>query len=143
MKDKKHDFLKFYRPIFTYYKLRHKLTQNELDVLLMLYSEEYFTKKRFMQMAIDFQMPKSVSKINYFMYKGHMCLFRQGRGSIPNVYQLTPKAQKIIASLYLHLTGEIHISEKQAYKLKLTKGVQVKQKNALDLIKLRNQLIPR
>jgi hypothetical protein len=44
---RKDDFLKYWRVIRFYVKRKYKINTEELDVLLFLYSEEYFNKDKF------------------------------------------------------------------------------------------------
>jgi hypothetical protein len=41
-----HDYLKYYRVVRMWIKQRYSITQEDLDMLLFLYSERLFTKKR-------------------------------------------------------------------------------------------------
>ena len=41
------DYLKYWRVIRYYIKNKYGLTQADLDILLFLYSEQYFTKDKF------------------------------------------------------------------------------------------------
>jgi hypothetical protein len=42
MKSNQRDYLKYWKVIRTYFKVKHNLTQADIDMLLFLYSERYF-----------------------------------------------------------------------------------------------------
>lgn len=46
MTSKKSNYLKYWKLIKRYVKLRYNLTEPKLDMLLFLYSESYFTLKK-------------------------------------------------------------------------------------------------
>ena len=41
------DYLKYWRVIRYFIKSKYKLSQGDLDILLFLYSEKYFSKEKF------------------------------------------------------------------------------------------------
>lgn len=43
----KSDYLKYWRVIRNYVKVKYKLSQSDLDMLLFLYSESYFDRQKF------------------------------------------------------------------------------------------------
>ena len=47
MKSNTDDYLKYWRVIRQFVKIKYELTQADLDVLLFLYSEKYFDKNKF------------------------------------------------------------------------------------------------
>ena len=49
MKLKVNDYLKFWRVIRYFYKIKYGLNQADLDMLLFLYSESYFSKDKFIE----------------------------------------------------------------------------------------------
>ena len=49
MKSNRSDYLKYWRVIRQYVKVRYGLNQADLDMLLFLYSEKYFGKDKFQE----------------------------------------------------------------------------------------------
>jgi hypothetical protein len=47
MKSNQEDYLKYWRVIRQFVKIKYELTQSDLDMLLFLYSEVYFDKDKF------------------------------------------------------------------------------------------------
>jgi hypothetical protein len=43
------DYLKYWRVIRQYIKIKYNLTQSDLDILLFLKSESYFSKDKFLE----------------------------------------------------------------------------------------------
>jgi hypothetical protein len=104
MKSRKHDYLKYWRVIQYYYKTKYKLTQAELDMLLFLYSESYFSKDKFR----DFNelLPWDEKRFDKMRSEGWIEVFRKRSGKYKALYQLSYKAVRMISSLYKKLNGE-------------------------------------
>ena len=47
MKSNTDDYLKYWKVIRQYVKVKYELTQSDLDMLLFLYSEKYFDRAKF------------------------------------------------------------------------------------------------
>ena len=45
----KSDYLKYWRVIRQWVKIRYQLSQGDLDMLLFLYTEDYFGKERYLE----------------------------------------------------------------------------------------------
>lgn len=139
IKEKRYDYLKFYRPIFKYYRHRYKLTQYELDVLLAIYSEAYITKKRFEELSIG--CGRDYLRLKKLLDRGFLQVFRKGRRGHAYIYQMTFKTQKMIAELYMNLSGDNFVSESKIKSNFFNVRVSQQQKNAQTLIKMHNESI--
>ena len=58
------DYLKYWRVVRYFIKAKYKLTQEDLDMLLFLYSEKYFDKSKFKEFnnlknIVDKNFPKN------------------------------------------------------------------------------------
>lgn len=104
MKSRKNDYLKYWRVIQYYYKTKYNLTQAELDMLLFLYSESYFSKDKFR----DFNelLPWNEKRFDKMRSEGWIEVFRKRSGKYKALYQLSYKAVRMISSLYKKLNGE-------------------------------------
>jgi hypothetical protein len=100
----KSDYLKYWRVIRQYTKIRYGLSQADLDVLLFLYSESYFGKDKFKEFSqlISWE----VKRFDRLLAEGWIENFRAGRRGVKGLYTLTFKAKKMIASIYAKLEGE-------------------------------------
>jgi len=98
------DYLKYYKVIRQYFKAKHKISQAQLDVLIFMYSEGYFTKERFDD--FDRLLPWNRERFNKMLEDGWFEIFRKkGRGRAV-IYQMSDKGKLLIADLYRKLNGE-------------------------------------
>jgi hypothetical protein len=104
MKSPKKDYLKYWRVIRQFIKVKHKLTQSDLDILLFLYSESYFSKDKFVEfnriLSWDAQRFERLRK------NGWIEVFRKRMGKRKALYQLSYKANQVIIYIYKKLEGE-------------------------------------
>lgn len=103
MKSNQRDYLKYWKVIRTYYKVKHKLTQADIDMLLFLYSERYFNvttfreyEKLFTWDVERFEKLKKLGWIELFSSK------QPGRPAMRSMalYSLSYKAKRMVASMY-------------------------------------------
>lgn len=104
MKSRKNDYLKYWRVIQYYYKTKYNLTQAELDMLLFLYSESYFSKDKFRE--FNEVLPWNEKRFDKMRSEGWIEVFRKRSGKYKALYQLSYKAVRMISSLYKKLNGE-------------------------------------
>ena len=104
MKFNKPDYLKFWRVIRQFYKIKYGLTQSDLDILLFLYSESYFSKDKF----IEFEELVSweTKRFERLRSEGWICVFRQRMGKRKALYELSYKSKRMIGDIYKKLNGE-------------------------------------
>lgn len=105
---REHDYLKFYRIVSTYYRIKHNLEQSELDMLLFLYSEPYFDYENFKE--YEQIMPWDNQRFSNLKKMGFIETIRNRTGSHRSVYRISRKGRYMIASMYKTLEGEIDIS---------------------------------
>ena len=81
-----HDCLKYWRVIRYFIKSKYNLSTAEIEMLLFLYSEDIFTKKKFEEGWIE--------------------IFKKRKVSTRSIFQLSYKSQRMIDSIYKKLSGE-------------------------------------
>jgi hypothetical protein len=109
MKSNKRDYLKFWKVIREYFKVRHNLSQADLDMLLYLYSERYFNVSTFREYENIFGWDKH--RFYRLIHEGWIELFaskQKGRPAMRSkaLYCLSYKAKRMINSIYKKLEGE-------------------------------------
>jgi hypothetical protein len=104
MKSRKHDYLKYWRVIRYYVKVKYKLNQADLDMLLFLYSESYFSKDKFKE--FNELLPWDEKRFDKLLRDGWIEVFRKRAGKYKGLYQLSYKAVRMISSVYKKLNGE-------------------------------------
>lgn len=97
------DYLKYYRVIFYYYRRKYDISQQELDMLLFLYSEGYFDYIKIK----EYQgiLPWNKNRIKEMIEKGLIEIFREKQRT-RRLYQLSKKGKNIVNGIYEKLNGE-------------------------------------
>lgn len=98
------DYLKYWKVIRYFVKAKYNLTQAELDMLLFLRTEKYFSKERFKD--YDKLMSWNVNRFDKLKRDGWIEVFRKRSGQTKALYQLSYKAQRMLTSVYEKLKGE-------------------------------------
>jgi hypothetical protein len=104
MKNYPKDYLKYWRVVCYYFKARHNLKQAELDMILFLYSEKYFSRDRFSEYNKLLSWDKK--RFERLMREGWIEVFRKRLRNKKAIYQLTLKATRMVESIYRKLNGE-------------------------------------
>lgn len=104
MKTIPNDYLKFWRIIRYYMKVKYGLTQSDLDMILFLYSEGYFSSLQFKEYGqiISWEMKRFTKLVR----QGWIEVFRKRNGLERGLYQLSYKAKRVVSDIYLKLSGE-------------------------------------
>tara|TARA_R110000787_G_scaffold134839_2_gene247222 strand:- start:1926 stop:2360 length:435 start_codon:yes stop_codon:yes gene_type:complete len=100
----KSDYLKYYRVVRQFIKKKYKLTQAELDVLLFLRSEEYFSKDKFNE--FDELLSWDVNRFDKLRRDKWIEVFRKRMGNRKALYMLSNKSKRVVNSIYKKLNGE-------------------------------------
>lgn len=98
------DYLKYWRVIRQYIKIKYGLTQSDLDVILFLNSEDYFSKDKFEE--FDRILSWDENRFNKLLRDGWVEVFRKRKGKTKGLYNLSYKAKRVITSVYKKLNGE-------------------------------------
>lgn len=104
MKQKPHDYLKFWRVIRYYVKAKHNLGQADLDIILFLYSEGYFGQDSFERFVELVSWDKE--RFKKLKREGWIEIFRPRSGKNKTLYQLSYKATRLVLDIYRKLNGE-------------------------------------
>jgi len=131
------DYLKYYKVIRQYFKAKHKISQAELDVLIFMYSEGYFTRERFDE--FDRILTWNKERFQKLLDDGWFEIFRKkGRGTAV-IYKMSDKGRLLIADLYRKLNGEdipvqkcnnpIFLKRKAKYSEKVYKDMIIEMNN--------------
>jgi hypothetical protein len=106
MKSNQNDYLKYWRVIRQFVKIKYELTQADLDMLLFLYSEKYFDRDKFEEFDILLGWDKQ--RFERLRQQGWIQVFRSPMtpGGRRAMYQLSIKSNRMIQSIYRKLNGE-------------------------------------
>lgn len=98
------DYLKYWRVIRRYMKVKHNIGQAELEIILFLYSEGKFPASRFNEFneTINWEPDRLSRMIN----EGWVERFRRRDGKMAGLYCITEKSRRIVLDIYRKLNGE-------------------------------------
>jgi hypothetical protein len=109
MKSNSKDYLKYWRVVKHYAKIRYELSQQDLEMLLFLKSEDYFTREKFVEYARTMSWdPKRLKKM---IDAGWIEIFRPYKNFKKAIYKLSLKAKHVLNSIYRKLDGEEPITD--------------------------------
>lgn len=100
----KSDYLKYWRVVRQFVKVKYGLSQADLDILLFLKSEEYFSKDKFDE--FDSLISWNVHRFDNLLRDNWIEVFRKRQGKYKGVYTLSQKAKRVTTSIYKKLDGE-------------------------------------
>jgi|TARA_R100001443_G_scaffold78071_1_gene85313 hypothetical protein len=98
------NYLKYWRVIRQYIKIKYNLSQSDLDILLFLKSEDYFSKDKFQEFNEILSWDKQ--RFEKLRQLGWIEVFRKRVGKHKALYQLSFKAKRMLTSIYKKLNGE-------------------------------------
>lgn len=104
MKSNQLDYLKYWRVIRQFIKIKYGITQSDLDMLLFLYSEKYFDRGKFEE--FDSLLGWDKQRFEKLRQNEWIVVFRKRMGNRKAIYQLSIKSTRMIQSIYRKLSGE-------------------------------------
>ena len=104
MKSKVDDCLKYWRVIRYFIKQKYGLTTADLDMLLFLYSEEIFSKKKFEE--FDNLLAWDGKRFDRLYKEGWIEVFRKRKKTTKSLYSISYKTERVISGIYKKLSGE-------------------------------------
>lgn len=120
MQNSKSNYLKYWRVIRYFVKHKYGLTQADLDMLLFLYSEDYFSKDKFEE--FDELLSWDVNRFDRLLRDKWIEVFRKGGRNRRSVYQLSYKTIRVISGIYKKLEGS-EIPTSNSYNSMFAKNV--------------------
>lgn len=104
MNTQTNDYLKYWRVIRYYIRAKHKLSQVEIETLLFLYSESYFSRDKFQEFNELLSWDRN--RFNKLLREGWIEIFRRRMNRQKMLYQLSFKSIRMIEDIYRKLNGE-------------------------------------
>jgi hypothetical protein len=140
MKSNHDNYLKYWRVIRQWVKIKYKLTQSDLDMIFFLYSEDYFDRDKFKE--FDKLLGWDKNRFNRLINSGWIQVFRNSRTPSGRraIYILSPKAKTIVKLVYNKLNGE-EIPVSQSQNKMFAKNVSYSDKMYRSMILEMNALI--
>ena len=98
------DYLKYWRVVRQFVKVKYGLSQADLDILLFLKSEQYFSKDKFKE--FDQLLSWNVHRFDNLLRDGWIEVFRKRAGKYKGLYCLSQKSKRVTTSIYKKLNGQ-------------------------------------
>jgi hypothetical protein len=105
----KDDYMKYWRVVRRWVKAQHGMGVQEMEMMLFLYSEEYFGHDNFKEYDQIFSWDNK--RFQNMVTDGTIVKFRNAQGGKKALYQLSHKSKGICKSIYKKLNGEETFSE--------------------------------
>ena len=99
-----HDYLKYWKVVRYFVKAKYKINTADLDMLLFLYSERYFSKSQFKE--FNELLSWDINRFSRLLRDGWISVFRKRQGNKKTLYELSYKGKRMISSIYSKLNGE-------------------------------------
>lgn len=138
MKSKANDYLKYWRVIRYFYKAKYGLNQADLDMLLFLYSESYFSKDKFIE--FDELLSWDEDRFDRLLRDGWIVVFRKRMGHRKALYELSYKGTRLVTEIYKKLNGD-EIPVSSSYNPMFQKNVSYSDKVYRNMIVQMNAAI--
>lgn len=101
---KNHDYLKYWKVIRYFAQAKYGIKSADLDMILFLYSEKYFSKTQFKE--FNELLSWDINRFSRLLRDGWISVFRKRQGNKKTLYELSYKGKRMISSLYKKLNGE-------------------------------------
>jgi hypothetical protein len=98
------DYLKYIKVIRKFIQVKYKISLGDLELLLFLRSEKYFSRLNFEEYSTLFGWEKD--RFDRLRQAGWIDSFRVNKNGVRALYQLSYKAQRMITSFYKKIEGE-------------------------------------
>ena len=133
------DYLKYWKVVRQWARCKYKLSTSEIEMLLFLYSEGYFTRRQFQEYNEIMSWDKR--RFNNLVKNGWIIKWREHKGRQSALYDLAFKSKRLCASIYKKLNKEETISEVKRQNPMLQSGAKYSDKVYRKIIKKLNQEI--
>ena len=140
MKSNQEDYLKYWRVIRQFIKIKYGLTQADLDMIFFLYSEVYFDRDKFLE--FDSLLGWDKNRFHRLIHSGWIEVFRSPMtpGGRRAIYKLSTKSTAMVKSVYKKLNGE-EIPVSQSQNKMFARNVSYTDKRYRAMIKEMNAVI--
>lgn len=98
LRDTEYDYLKYWAIVKRYYKRKNNLKHGDLDMILFLYSEQYFSVTRFREFEELVMWDRT--RFKRLKEEGYITTFREASPGIKAVYNCSTKLKRMVTSIY-------------------------------------------
>lgn len=106
MASPKNNYMKYWKAVRYYAKMKYGITQVDLDLLFFAYDEKYILDKNVKAYKRMITLDSRI--LRRMCDKGFLMLFKKGKSyKSGNIYEMTYKGRRVIAEIYNLLEGSI------------------------------------
>jgi hypothetical protein len=132
------DYLKYWRVIRYFVKAKYGINTADLDILLFLYSESYFSKDKFNE--FNELLSWDVLRFERLKREGWITVFRKKTFTKKALYEISYKGKRMVGNVYDKLNGDL-IPENRTVNPMFLKNVPYQHKVYRNYIKEMNAFI--
>jgi hypothetical protein len=96
--------MKYWRVVRVYFCRKYNITTQDLEMLMFLYSEKYFTRKKFREYESVF--PFSRKRLTKLAEQGFIERFATKSRNERIMYAVSEKTNRLVKSIYAKLSGD-------------------------------------
>jgi len=137
-KSKEYNYLKYWRIVRHYICKRYEISLSELELLLYFYDETVFTRTQFNEYCSILSWDNN--RFKDLVERDLVRKWRDGKGQVSHLYELTVRSKRICNLTYKKLAGE-SINEDPT-KNKIMKGESYSDKVYRNMIRKMNERKP-
>lgn len=131
------DYLKWYRIVRRYTEVKYGLSPADLELMLYLYSEDFFNFYKFMEYCNTMGWDRG--RFKRLTDDGFIHMWRDKTGSEHRLYELTRKGRHMVTNMYKHLNMEEEIPENATNNPLFKKSARFSEKTLARGIKAFNE----
>jgi|TARA_R110000782_G_scaffold54064_1_gene114536 hypothetical protein len=135
----KNDYLKYWKVVKQWAKVKYKLGTADIEMLLFLYSEGLFTQKQFEEYNEIMTWDKN--RFHNLLKDKLIIVWRKRKGRDATLYELGFSGKRICASIYKKLNMEELVSENKRSNPMFSTQAVYSEKVYRNIIKKMNQEI--
>ena len=133
----KDDYLKYWRVVRYWAKIKYGLSFPDLEMILFLYSEDKFSKNDFSEFNELFSWKRN--RFEDLRQRGHIIKWRTQQNGQKALYCLSHQTQGIVKSIYRKLSGEEAYGEARTKEFRKNANLRYTDKVYRNYIKKLNQ----
>jgi hypothetical protein len=135
----KYDYLKYWKVVREWHKIKYNLKLADLEMLLFLCSEDFFTSQQFYEYDDIFYWDDK--RLRNLIKDGWVKKHRKGTPGVASIYRVTEKTKRMVNSMYKTLNLQQEISESRLYNPVFKKKIPYSHKMMREAIKKMNKEI--
>ena len=131
------DYLKYWRAIKTLIRHKYNLSSSDIDILLFVYSEQYFRHRQFWEFESGLTWEKD--RFKRMIADGWISLWRPNKNGEAALYEASYKTRRMITDIYEKIELKTHVSENPVANPMFRKEASYTEKASRPIIRKMNR----